>query len=254
MISSRTILLLVFFITVESACAQQAGPTSPEKPQVKINYLNVCTPSDSEQKELGAALSKLPLKTGFAADFEISRGRTTMTEPPVKIAGLEEAPGVVNRPPPISSWVRLRREFPASSPLVSVQYSLSVDEKNIVETLVFRSREAKDVIETSLEDKVSAVADPAQVLKSDTPVERIRIERFGKPSVVLARCAGADQKNYEPLFTQGSEIMARYRSLLSVRQTALADLRRLGIGVARESPPKPLTKKSSQAPVIAAPK
>jgi hypothetical protein len=93
--------------------------------------------------------------------------------------------------------------------------------------------------------------DPSQVLKSDTPVDRIRIERFGKPSVVLARCAGADQKSYEPLFTQGSQVMARYRSLLAVRQTALADLRRLGVGAPAASKPKPGTRKKSAQPAPA---
>ncbi|HEV2113758.1 MAG TPA: hypothetical protein VGR50_06380 [Terriglobales bacterium] len=254
MISSRIALLLFAAIAVPPASAQQSEAPPASKTQVKVNYLNVCGPSDSEQRELGAALAKLPLKTSFAPDFEISRGRTTLSEPPVKLAGLEEAPDVVNGPSPISSWVRLRREFPASSPLVSVQYSLSVDEKNIVETLVFRSREAKDVIETSLEDKVSAVADPSQVLKSDTPVDRIRIERFGKPSVVLARCAGADQKTYEPLFSQGSQVMTRYRTLLGVRQTALADLRRLGIGPSPGPQPRPSAKKKAAQPPALAPK
>jgi len=238
------------------ALAAQQAESSPSaaKTQVKVNFLNVCTPSADEQHELSAALGRLPLQVKFAPDFEVSRGRTTLTEPPVKIAGMEQSPEVASGPPPISNWVRLRREFPASSPLVSVQYSLSVDEKNVAETLVFRSREAKDVIETSLEDKVSAVVDPSQVLKSDSPVDRIRIERFGKPSVVLARCAAADQKTYEPLFSQGSEIMARYRALLAVRQSALPDLRRLGVGTERAARPSAASKKAAQPPKAAPPK
>lgn len=241
----------VAFLIPAIAQQPETAPQSADKTQVKVNYLNVCDPSESEQHELNAALGHLPTQARFAPDFEISRGRTTLTEPPVRLEGVETAPD--SGPPPISNWVRVRREFPVSSPLVSVQYSLSVDEKNVVETLVFRSREAKDVIETSLEDKVSAVVDPSQVLKSDTPVDRIRIERFGKPSVVLARCAGADQKSYEPLFTQGSQVMARYRSLLAVRQTALADLRRLGVGAPAASRSKSSASKKPAQPTLAAP-
>ena len=205
-------------------CAQQASPAT--KTQVKINYLNVCTPSADDQTALNAALDRLPLHPGFTPDFEVSRGRTTPNTDELKIAGAADIPE--QKGP--SNWVRMRRDFPSQAQFVSTEYSISVDEKNITETLVFRSRELKDVIETLLEDTVSAAANPAQVLQSDTPVDRIRIERFGKTSVVLAQCPGADQSAYQPLFTKASSIMARYRSLLRVRQTAPADLRRLGVG------------------------
>ena len=201
---------------------------SDKNPQIKINYLNVCTPSAEEQKELSGALARIPVHPKFSEDFEVSRGRSTMTEPPIKLAGAEteEAPAAGS----VSRWVRVRKEFSADSPFVSVQYSLSVDQKNIVETMVFRSREAKDVIQTSLEDSISASSDPLQALKIDTPVDRVRIERFGKSSVVLARCPSADQKTYQPLFNQGSGVLAHYRSLLDVQQIVPADLRRLGVG------------------------
>ena len=209
-----------------------AAAQSEKPPQIKINLLNVCTPSADEQKELSAALARIPARPKFSEDFEVSRGRSTMTEPPIKLAGAEAAPAADAGS--VSRWVRVRKEFSADSPFVSVQYSLSVDQKNIVETLVFRSREAKDVIQTSLEDTISASSDPLQALKVDTPVDRVRIERFGKSSVVLARCPTADQKTYQPLFDQGSSVLAHYRSLLGVQQIVPADLRRLGVSAAKK--------------------
>ena len=210
-----------------------AAAQSDKKTQVKINYLNVCTPSVEEQKELSGALARIPAHPRFSEDFEVSRGRTSLTEPPIKLAGVEteEAPAAGGT----SKWVRVRREFAADSPFVSVQYSVSVDQKNIVETLVFRSREAKDVIQISLEDSVSASSDPLQVLKVDTPVDRVRIERFGKSSVVLTRCPSADQKIYQPLFDQGSSVLAHYRGILGVQQIVPADLKRLGVGASAKA-------------------
>src|SRR5205823_1514013 len=213
--------------------------------QVKINYLNVCTPSDEEKQELSAALNRVPLKAGFAPDFEVSRGRTTMPGAPAEVIGTE--PRGSAGAGSISSWVRVRREYPPEAAFVSVQYSMSVDPKNIVETLVFRLRDLKDVIQISLEDSVSSATDPSQVLKIDTPVDRIRIERFGKSSVVLARCAAADQKNYDLVFQKGSQVMQRYRTLLAVRQTVPADLRRLGIH-SEETAGKPALKKPVRKP------
>jgi hypothetical protein len=110
------------------AIAQQQTPESP--PQVRINYLNVCTPGEPEQKELAAALKDPASKPAFAPDFEVARGITTTQE------------GSRSR------WVRIRREFPTGT-FSTVQYTFSVDEKAIVETLVFRAREAKNVVQLS---------------------------------------------------------------------------------------------------------
>jgi hypothetical protein len=173
-----------------------------------------------------------------------------MTEPPEALGSVLGGAPVVSDDSGPSNWVRIRREFPAESPFVSVQYSMSVDAGGIVETLVFRSREMKDVIQVSLEDKVSAGADPAQVLKSDTPVDRVRIERFGKSSVALAHCPGADQHAYDALFQQASGILSRYRAALNVRTTVPADLRRLGVGETKnpEAKDKKVSKEKSSKP------
>ncbi len=233
----KPLLLLSFFLAGLAGAAGFAQQTAEgTKSQVKINYLNVCAPSETEKQELSTALERLPAKIHFAPDFEISRGRTTMTEAPAGLSSVLGSSQVVSGESAPSNWVRIRREFPPDSPFVSVQYSISVDSGGIVETLVFRSREMKDVIQVSMEDKVSASADPAQVLKSDTPVDHVRIERFGKSSVALARCPEADQHAYDPLFQQASAILSHYRTALNVRTTVPTDLRRLGVGEKTNSP------------------
>ncbi len=179
--------------------------------QVRVTYLNVCTPSPEEKQVLAAALSSIPERVHFAADFEVARGRSTMPDAPV------------------SSWVRIRREL-AEGPLSSVQYSISVDEHSIVETLVFRVRDPKDVLMLSIQDTVSAGSDIAAVLALNTPANHFKIERFGKSSVALARCPQADQSGFEPLFRQASDLLARYRAILRVRSTVPGDLARLGVG------------------------
>src|SRR6266850_523966 len=128
--------------------------------------------------------------------------------------------------------VRVRREFPASAPFTNAQYSFSVDSKNMIETVVLRLREQKDLMQISIEDSASSVASPAAMLSTNTPVSRIKLERFGKPSVVLARCSGAegpatDQTAYEPLFQTASSIMNRYRDGLGVRRMVPQELVRL---------------------------
>lgn len=206
------------------ASAQQAPSTT--KPEVKVNILNVCNPSETEKEELTSALGRLPVNPKFSPDFEISRGRSTAGEPPVVLA--EALPGKAVDTNEISNWVRVRREFPAESPFISVQYTLSTNGRGAVETLVFRARDPKDILQISLEAKATA-ADPTVMLKTDTPAERIRLERFGKSSVALAHCPTADQTAYQPVFRDGSGVLARYRNALGVRQIVPGDLRRLGV-------------------------
>src|SRR5881227_4399747 len=59
------------------ANAQQAS-----QPQVKVNMLNVCSPSADDQREISSALSRVPKQPLFAPDFEVDRGRTSMQENP----------------------------------------------------------------------------------------------------------------------------------------------------------------------------
>lgn len=198
------VLLLV------AAGTAQEQPKEKDQPQVRVNILNVCTPSADEQQEIRKALASVP-SPKFAADFEVTRGQASVPDAP------------------LASYVRIRHDFVASVPFVAAQYSLSVDPKSMVEDLVFRSREAKDVIQIQLEDTVTGARDPKSVLMSDTPVNHIKLERFGKSSVALARCEGVNQAAYEPLFQQASEVMMRYRAALSIKRLVPRELVALGI-------------------------
>jgi hypothetical protein len=208
-----------------------AGLAFAQTPPVKVNVINVCTPSADEQKELTSALAKVPAKLTFASDYEVARGHSTLDQSTA-------IPGMQSLPPGASSsadWVRVRREFPESSPFTNAQYSFSVDSKNMIETVVLRMREPKDLMQISIEDSASSVTSPAAMLSTNTPVSRIKLERFGKPSVVLARCSGAegpatDQTVYEPIFKAASSIMSRYRDELRVRRMVPQELARLGWG------------------------
>ena len=202
------LMLCAIFVAAQPAGKEQQKPSGPQAPPVRVNILNVCTPTDSEQKEIAAALARVPQRPAFSPDYEVARGHTTS----------EEAIG--------SEWVRIRREFRKPSPLLAAQFTYSVDAKNVRETTVFYSREAKDVMQVALEDEVAPGTSPAAVLASDTPVSHVRIERYGKPSLVLARCANADQTAYEPLFRSASQIMAEYRARLDAKQIVPAELAR----------------------------
>lgn len=222
-----TISLTVTVLLLAGCLDAQEKPAGQEKqPPVRVNVLNVCAPSPADQKEIFAALARISRKPRWATDFEVARGRTTL--PDQGETGASPAKGV------IASWARIRREFSADSPFLNVQYSFSRDNETMVETLVFRLRDTKELLEAAIEDRVSAVTSPAAMLATNTPANRIKLERFGKSSVVLARCAEAgsngqpaDQSAYEPLFRSASEILSSYRDALGARRTIPAELTRL---------------------------
>jgi hypothetical protein len=177
------------------------------QPQVKLNYLNVCTPAEDEQAQMKAALAKVQTKAAFSRDFEISRGQAT----------LKDAPD--------ARFVRYRRDFVSESPLLVAQYSMSSDSQSIVETMVLRMRDPKEFLEVSLEDRVTAGAmAPSSLLRVDTPVSRIRLERLGKGSLVLARCQDSDQSAYETIFRQAGEIAAQYRKAMELGTAIRSDV------------------------------
>ena len=215
-----------------------AGVSLAQTPPVKVNVLNVCTPTPEEQKELTAALAKVPSKLAFSKDFEVARGRSTLDQG-TAIPGMQAMPAGASS---TADWVRVRREFPDATLFATAQYSFSVDSKNMVETLALRVREPKDLMQISIEDSASAVTSPAAMLSSNTPVSRIKLERFGKSSVVLARCSAResgpppDQSAYKPIFEAASSIMNRYRDGLGVRRMVPQELARLGIGAASKPP------------------
>ncbi len=221
------------------APAQQPAPetqpqTAPGQPQVKVNYLNVCTPSEEEQKELKAALNRIPKEPKFARDFEISRGRSTLSEQANVLQAMpapsEEAGS------PVSDWVRIRHEFGALSAFANAQYSFTTDDKGAIENIVFRLREPKDVVQISLSNTVTTTKSPKEILASETPVDRIRLERFGKSSVVLARCPSGDQSKYNYLFDSATAIFSTYRTAMGARAVVPTDMARLGDPSATKKP------------------
>ncbi|MGO9124983.1 MAG: hypothetical protein ACLP6G_08830 [Terriglobales bacterium] len=229
-------------IVIGLAMAQLASAQQP--PQVKLNVLNVCAPSAEEQQEIASALQRIPLKMSFTQDFEIDRGRSLLDQGAdlLKVGQNTQ----ISSDPGTSDWVRLRREFPAQGTFATVQYSFSQDPKSLVETLVFRVRDPKDLLLVAIEDSAAAVATPASMLATDTPATRIKLERFGKSSVVLARCLGTeggpppDQSIYEPLFRSASAIAANYRDLLGVRRMVPEEMARIGTVTKRNPVLKPI--------------
>jgi len=215
--------------------------------------LNVCTPSAEEQKEIASALSRVPKQPLFGNDFEVSRGRSTLEDLPSFMPVGQRAH--VSDAPSVASYVRIRREFSVQALFSSVQYSFSNDGQNMVETLVLHVREPKDLIQVSLEDSASAVTSPSAMLSANSPVNRVRLERFGKSSVALARCSATetgqapDQSAYEPLFRSASEVISNYRALLGVKGIVPEELAKIGgaqkaAGVAKPAPTKAPAKKA----------
>jgi hypothetical protein len=193
--------------------------------------LNVCTPPPEQQKEIASALARIPKQPLFGTDFEISLGRSTLTDMPSFLRpGPNPAPA---GEPPVASYVRIRKEFAVQALFASLQYSFSNDGQNMIETLVMHVRDPKDLMEVSIEDSASAVTSAAAMLAANTPANRIRLERFGKSSIALARCSGneagppPDQSAYEPLFRRASDAMRDYRGLLGVRTLVPQELARI---------------------------
>ena len=234
MVKTVTLGLLAACLgTAGMAYAQDASPSKSDQPKVRVNMLNVCQPSAEEHTEIASALGRIPRQPLFSNDFEVSRGRTTLTDKPGFIEAGQSAQ--FSAEPTSSLWVRERREFSVQALFSTVQYSFSVDPEFMVETLVLRVRDPKDLLQVAIEDNASAVTAPAAMLAAETPPTRIKLERFGKSSIVLARCSGdpasgvsaPDQSAYEPLFRKGAEVLSTYRTLLGVRHTVPEELARM---------------------------
>lgn len=250
----RILVVLASIIFAVQLAAQQQPSETPQsqQPQVKVNMLNVCTPSAGEQKEIAAALARVPKQALFGTDFEVSRGRSTLTDMPAILQAGQ--PGHVAGEPSIANYVRIRREFSVQALFSSVQYSFSNDGQTMVETMVLHVRDPKDLIQVSLEDTASAVTTSESMLVANTPVSRVRLERFGKSSIALARCQAGpngpapDQSAYEPLFREASQVLENYRSLLGVKKIVPEELGKI-TGTAKPKPApqaKPTSKSGSQ--------
>jgi hypothetical protein len=92
------------------------------------------------------------------------------------------------------------------------------------------------------------------MLGSSTPASRVRLERFGKSSVALARCQATeggpvpDQSAYEPLFRGASEVVANYRGLLGVKTIVPEELSKIpGVSKPKVAPTSKM-KRPAQPP------
>jgi hypothetical protein len=241
----KIIFLAIAMGSVSSGVAQQQS-----QPQVKVNILNVCSPSADEQHEMASALSKIPKQPLFRPDFEVARGRSTLDQDATVMKAFQAAQvGDAGS----ADWVHIRREFSVQAMFSAVQYSFSTDPKNMVETLVFRVRDPKDIMEVSIEDSASAVTNAATMLAAGTPASRIKLERFGKSSVVLSRCSATsagpapDQSAYEPLFHTASELISSYRNLLSAREIVPNELAKVkSAGTSQQASKPAATKRKKQ--------
>ena len=242
-------MLQRFFLLLISIGAVSAAAQQPSQPQVKVNVLNVCSPSPEEKEAIVSALTRIPKQPLFSPDFEVDRGRTSLQEGPGFLQPGQS--GQDSSQSATATWVRIRREFSFQAMFSTVQYSFSQDAKTMMETLVFRVRDPKDLMQVSIEDSASSVTSPASMLSTNTPVSRIKLERFGKSSVVLARCpategqAAPDQSAYAPLFQNASDIVANYRGLLRAAHIVPDELARIDLCGPSKPVPKPTARKSA---------
>ncbi len=202
-------------------CAAALGAAAQDKnaaqPQLRLNLVNSCTPGDAASKEMAAALARIPAHPSLSSDFEVARGRTTSAKNPA------------------STWVRIRRDLNAGG-ITNVQYLFSIEGDSIEETIVFHwhGNKSGELLQLSLVNQVTA-GSPEAVLSSDTPPRRMRVERFGAPSLILARCTDVDQRSYEPLFLDAAARFAGYRAALGVRTTVKQELARVRTAAPRHS-------------------
>lgn len=213
--------LLLMTLLVAGAIAQETKPgMGAPQPKIQVNFLNSCRPAQADLDEMGRALARVTERPKFSTDFEISRGLTTLSEAEAQAAGVPKGNGAIP-----SSWVRIRKEFPEKAALTDAQYSLSVEGGAASEVLALHLRDSREVLQVLISDSVTGSA--AQLLQTDTPPDRIRIERFGKASIVLARCSAMDQSAYEPIFRAADAILQNYRSAMAVKKVVPAELARL---------------------------
>jgi hypothetical protein len=104
----------------------------------------------------------------------------------------------------------------------SVQYSFSDDGQTMVETLVLHVRDPKDLMSLSLEDSASSVSSVEAMLSSNTPVNRVRLERFGKSSLALARCSGTEAAAPRPIKAPMSRCSAAPRKCWPITEPCWA--------------------------------
>src|SRR5437764_5434706 len=96
--------ILAIMAAIAASASVSVG--QEKTPPVRVNVLNVCTPSAEDQKQIAAALDRIPAKPKWGDDFEVARGRSSLAGGAVQ---LEQAGASA---PVSSDWARIRREFP----------------------------------------------------------------------------------------------------------------------------------------------
>src|ERR1044071_7210314 len=76
----RKSVFVMIALAAPSISFGQENKPAPQKPEVKVHMLNVCTPSPDEQREIASALSQVPRKPSFSEDFEVDRGRSVLDQ------------------------------------------------------------------------------------------------------------------------------------------------------------------------------
>ena len=178
---------------------------------MRVTVLNVCSLSDADARTMLTALERIPLRPAFSPDFEIARGITT-------VEGGR------------SRWVRERHEFVSGVGFSSAQYTISMDaapsgSDALADTLVLRPSDPKEIVQISIESAVTT-GKPAEVLGAQAAASRIRLERAGATSIVLARCADHDQSAREPVFSAASRVLNAYRTAFHAADVMAAELAR----------------------------
>src|SRR5215472_6581722 len=118
-----TFVLPKFLFPLAAVLAAASFLLAQQQPQVKVNVLNVCTPSADEQKEISAALSRVPKQPVFSEDFEVARGRSSLSDSPGFLQAGQSAQ--LSEEPSIANWVRVRRDLGVQALFSTVQYSFS---------------------------------------------------------------------------------------------------------------------------------
>ena len=109
----------ILIILSSVGLAQLAGAQQSSQPQVKVNVLNVCSPSPADQQEIASALARIPKQPLFSPDFEVDRGRSTLEERPDFLKAGESAQ--FSSDSGTAEWVRIRREFSVQAAFSTVQ-------------------------------------------------------------------------------------------------------------------------------------
>ncbi|HKD90997.1 MAG TPA: hypothetical protein VKB56_03810 [Terriglobales bacterium] len=211
--------IIAIVLLTAPVIAQQSAQQSPatsgqgsQPPPVRLTVLNVCNLSDADAKTMTAMLDRIPQRPAFVSDFEIARGITTVD-------------GARSR------WVRARHEFAPGGPFSTAQYTISMGASTpgsdaLADTLVLRLRDPKEIVQVSIESDVTT-GRPVEVLgPGGAQASRIRLERAGATSIVLARCPDQDQSAREPIFSAALRVLAAYRKAFHANDVMLAELAR----------------------------